>query len=423
MADVHCAYDELRPVAKLKPHPRNPNTHPPSQVRLLAKVISETGWRAPITVSLRSGYITRGHGRLLAAQQLGLDEVPVDLQEYPDDAAELADLVADNKLAELSEMDRDVVASILREAERPELAGYSPDAVDQLLAQVDVAAHKREAKEVALPKSKPEKLKEKHGTSAGQLWATPDRRHVLAIGSATDEAVWTQLQALLKLAPDHGPIDAVFTDPPYGVAYEGGTGMTIENDDLDEDALAALLDESFTHAFATLKPGGSVYVCCPGGDLHHLFIAAMRERDALRQTIIWVKDAFVLGRQDYHWRHEPILYGWKPGNRHYFAPGDRTQDTVWEIDALEQDTVWRFPRPKRSAEHPTMKPIELVAKAITNSTRPGERVLDFFAGSGSTAIAAAQLDRSSVSIELDPLYAAVIIERLAGLGVQLAPVE
>lgn len=417
---VHCAYDELRALADLKPHPRNPNTHPPSQVRLLAKVIAETGWRAPITVSLRSGFITRGHGRLMAAQQLGLDEVPVDLQDYPDDAAELADLVADNKLAELSAMDEDVVAGILREAEHPELAGYSPDAVDKLLASVDVAAHKRTAKEIDLPRSKPEKLQTKHGTSLGQLWANPDRSHVLAIGSATDEAVWLQLAALIG-TDVHA--DAIFTDPPYGVAYEGGTGMTIDNDDLDEQALAALLDESFGLASQALRIGGAWYTCCPGGDLHRLFIDAMATRGMLRQTIIWVKDAFVLGRQDYHWRHEPILYGWKPGARHYFAPGDRTQDTVWEIDALEQDTVWRFPRPKRSSEHPTMKPIELVAKAIANSTRPGERVLDPFAGSGSTALAAAQLDRSSTSIELDPLYAAVIVERLAGLGIQLTPVE
>lgn len=411
LPEVHCAHDEMCPIGRLKPHPRNPNEHPASQVRLLAKVITDTGWRAPITVSNRSQFVTRGHGRLLAAKHAGWKTVPIDYQDYASDAEELADLIADNKLAELSTLSADAVSSILQELDDPNLAGYQQNEVDLLLRSVDVAAHQRRAKEVPLPKSKPAKLQAKYGTMLGQRWEGDG--HVLHIADATESAAYDGLPI----------VDAVFTDPPYGVSYEGGTGLTIENDDLDEASLERLLTQAFDNTFASLRNGGAVYCCAPGGDLHRLFIDQLHSRGALRQTIIWVKDQFVLGRQDYHWKHEPILYGWKPGAAHFYAPGDRSQDTVWEIDQLEQDTVWRYPRPKRSAEHPTMKPVELVARAIANSTRVGEIVLDPFAGSGSTAVAAAQLERRSCSIELDPAYAAVIIERLAAVGVSLALVE
>lgn len=416
---IHCSYDELIPLDELKPHPRNPNTHPTSQIRLLAKVITDTGWRAPITVSNRSGFVTRGHGRLLAAQHAGWETAPVDRQDYNSVEEELADLLADNKLAELSELSSEAVSSILQEIDNPNLAGYQQKEVDLLLRSVEVAAHVRKPKEVALPKSKPEKLQEKYATQHGQLWTSPEG-HVLYIGDACDESTWNNLGLL---GQTNLQADMIFTDPPYGVSYEGGSGLTIENDDLDESGLERLLSESLGYSFQSLKEGGSIYCCCPGGDLHHLFISALRQHNALRQTIIWAKDQFVLGRQDYHWRHEPILYGWKPGAAHYYAPGDRTQDTVWEINTIEQDTIWKFPRPKRSEEHPTMKPVELVARAIANSTRVGEIILDPFSGSGSTALAAAQLSRKSISIELDPCYAAVIIERLASIGIHLHIVE
>lgn len=414
---IHCAYDEQVALAFIKPHPRNPNDHPASQIRLLAKVITDTGWRAPITVSKRSGCVTRGHGRLLAAQHAGFDHAPVDYQDYASDAEELADLIADNKLAELSTLSADAVSSILQELDDPNLAGYQQNEVDLLLRSVDVSAHQRKAKEVALPASKPAKLQKEHGTELGQQWISKDGKHRLLIGDATDETPY------LEFITDDYMADMVFTDPPYGVSYEGGTGLTIDNDDLDEASLERLLSQAFDNTFRILKDGGSVYCCAPGGDLHRLFIDQLHKRGALRQTIIWAKDQFVLGRQDYHWRHEPILYGWKPGAAHFYAPGDRSQDTVWEIDQLEQDTIWRYPRPKRSAEHPTMKPVELCARAIANSTRVGELVFDPFAGSGSTAVAAAQLERRSCSIELDPAYAAVIISRLASVGVTLTLVE
>lgn len=193
----------------------------------------------------------------------------------------------------------------------------------------------------------------------------------------------------------------IWTDPPYGVAYTGKTkdALTIENDDLDEGALEALLHDAMTNACANSEPGAAWYVAAPGGPLWHVFATVLKRLGVWRHTIIWVKDRFVLGRADYHYRHEPIFYGWTEGGAHYFVD-DRTQDTVWEVQ-----------RPGRSEEHPTMKPVELVERAIRNSSRPGDPVLDMFCGSGTTIIAAHNTGRVGHGIELSPAYCDVICKR------------
>jgi len=194
--------------------------------------------------------------------------------------------------------------------------------------------------------------------------------------------------------------DCVWTDPPYGVSYVGKTvdALTIDNDD-DPVALKKLLQLSFDAACVASKPGGAWYVAAPPGPLHAMFSDILDELGIWRQTLAWVKDSFVMGHSDYHYRHEPIFYGWKPGAAHYFI-ADRTQDTVWDI-----------PRPKRSTEHPTMKPVALIDRALKNSTRPGETVLDPFGGSGSTLIAAHDTGRIARLVEIDPRYVDVICRR------------
>lgn len=193
--------------------------------------------------------------------------------------------------------------------------------------------------------------------------------------------------------------DLIFTDPPYGVGYVGKTEekLTIENDSLNEAELLQFLKNAF--GAWPLKPGGTFYVCSPAGNLELTFRLALP--DLLRQCLVWVKQQFVMGRQDYHWRHESILYGWKDGAAHYFVD-DRTQDTVWNFD-----------RPKRSEEHPTMKPIELIEKAVLNSTRPAQNVFDGFMGSGSTLLACEKNGRKAFGIEVSPGYCDVILTRWA----------
>jgi len=199
-------------------------------------------------------------------------------------------------------------------------------------------------------------------------------------------------------------VDLIWTDPPYGVGYVGKTraALRIANDDLGEAATRRLVADALT--LAPLRPGGAFYLAAPGGPLHLAFLLAVRDAGlAVHQTLVWVKDRFVLGHADYHARHEPILYGWREGAAHHFVP-DRTQDTVWEIE-----------RPSRSTEHPIMKPVALVERAIRNSSRPGEIVYDPFAGAGTTLVAAEVSGRLARVIEIDPRYAQVIIERWSTL--------
>ena len=435
---VHCAYDELVDIAKLVPNPRNPNRHPDKQIELLAKIIKSQGWRAPITVSTRSGFIVRGHGRLAAAQKLGLTEVPVDWQDYATEAEEWADMIADNRIAELAELDETAVAELLinfDSAFDQELTGYLNKDIDKLLAEFqrteaveddfDVDAAIAEIKE---PVTKP-----------GDLICLG--RHRLMCGDAID------INDIRRLM-DGKAASMVFTDPPYNVNYQGGTGdkLKIQNDNMPKEQFNEFLQQAFSAMFAVTQPGGAVYVCHADTESSN-FRGALQEAGwSLKQCLIWVKNQFVIGRQDYQWRHEPILYGWKPGGAHRWF-GGRKQSTVIDETApvsvkdMEDgalltfnsgngqivikvpsyevvpggeegaSTIWRFDKPVRNAEHPTMKPIGLCARAIQNSSKRDEIILDPFCGSGSTIIAAEQLGRVCFAAEIDPKYCDVIVKR------------
>lgn len=244
--------------------------------------------------------------------------------------------------------------------------------------------------------------------------------HFVACGSATDRAVLDQLVSLA------GVPDLVWTDPPYGVDYVGKTdeALTIRNDERDATTLLDLLVASLGNAFGVLRPGGVWYIAGPSGPMAHVFTTALVQIGGWRQTLTWVKDVFVLGHSDYHYRQElvfqgivenrtevdseydPIYYGWTEGQ--HIAPGDRRQDTVWNIA-----------RPKASREHPTMKPVALVRDHIEKSTYVGNLVLDVFGGSGTTLVAAQEAGRRCAIVELDPHYVDVILarfERLFGVA-------
>ena len=199
---------------------------------------------------------------------------------------------------------------------------------------------------------------------------------------------------------DGALMDMIFTDPPYNVDYEGQDGMKIQNDKQSDEDFYNFLLSAFKNMYDSLKPGGPIYVCHADSEGVNFRNAFKNAGFKLAECLIWVKNSLVLGRQDYHWRHEPILYGWKEGSSHYFI-NDRSQDTVWEYN-----------KPKVNDLHPTMKPLELVGRAIKNSSKNGDKVLDLFGGSGSTMIAAEQIGRVAYLMELDEKYTDVIVKRM-----------
>lgn len=387
---VFCAFDEIVQIETLKENPRNPNTHPKDQIRLLAEVIKKTGWRAPITVSTLSGMIVKGHGRLYAAKLAGFKEVPVEYQNFNSEDEELSALLADNKIAELAEIDTEKLTELFKDFnfEDLELTGYSQEEFDDLIGQFGQLGN--------LDEDEPVEIEEKEPfTKLGDVWTFDGQFvHKLICGDSTKS------EAYEKLLTDE-QADLIVTDPPYNVNYEGGTSdkLTIQNDNMKSEEFREFLKNAFCCMDAVLRPGGSFYIWHSDSERYNFQGACIDAGWIVRQCVIWVKNRFVLGRQDYQWKHEPCLYGWKSGAAHYFVD-DRTLTTCFEFDS-----------PMINDIHPTMKPIELFSFQIGNSSRYGEIILDGFAGSGTTLISCEKLGRKARLIELDPRYCDAIVKR------------
>lgn len=391
---VFCAHDKIVDATALVPNPANPNFHPEEQIQLLGRIIRQAGWRQPITVSTRSGFIVKGHGRLEAALLEGMTEVPVDYQNYSSEAEEYADLVADNRLAELSEINQKKLADIFAEIDTGEipweLTGYNEEEVGDLITALSEAIHN----ELNDPDEVPEVAENPaHVVSEpGDIWLMGEHR--LICGDSTNPET-------MEMLMDGAEADLYLTDPPYNVAYEGKTAdaLTIENDSMDDLSFRAFLIDAFAAADKVMKPGAAFYIWHADTEGYN-FRGACRDVDwQVRECLVWVKNTLVLGRQDYHWQHEPCLYGWKEGAAHNWY-SDRKQTTVLEFD-----------KPSRNGEHPTMKPVDLFAYQISNSTKSGDIVLDSFGGSGTTMVACETNGRIAYLSELDPRYADVIVKR------------
>lgn len=370
---------QVVPIGSIKPNPNNPRQIKDERFRKLVRSIREFPEMLrlrPIVVNA-DRVVLGGNMRLKACKEAKLTEVPIVVASDLTEAQQAEFIIKDN--VGFGDWDWDTLAN---EWEAAELTAWGLDVPETEPEQV---AGNTDPDEVPEPPVEPI-------TKPGDLYVLG--QHRLVCGDSTDATAWERL-----MQGETG--DMVWTDPPYGVAYVGKTkdALTIENDALDADGLRQLLAASLGLAWAHCRAGGSWYVAAPAGPLHQVFGEVLLELEVWRQTIIWVKDSLVLGRSDYHYRHEPIFYGWKPGAAHYFVD-DRTQDTIWEI-----------PRPKRSAEHPTMKPVALVERAIRNSSKPGEIVLEPFGGSGTTLLAAEATQRKARVIELDPRYCDVIVKR------------
>jgi len=377
------------PVAALHTYHRNPRR---GDVSAIHQSLLVNGQYRPLVVNRgthtdRPNEVLAGNHALLAARQAGWSDVAVCWVDVDDERAARI-VAADNRTADLGEYDDQMLADLL--ADLPDLdgTGYEADDLDALARLLDdgqPVTGNTDPDEAPEPPVEPL-------SAVGDVWLLGDHR--LVVGDATDPATW-------EAALDGQRVDALWTDPPYGVSYVGKTSdeLRIENDTISADSLTQLLDATFDHALRHSNLGACWYVAAPPGPLFLTFATVLERLGVWRQTLTWVKDQFVLGRSDYHYRHEPILYGWAPGGAHR-PPPNRTQDSVHEVA-----------RPRASRDHPTMKPVELIERHLGNSTEPGALVVDPFAGSGSTLIAAHRIRRRAALIEIDPRYADVTCRR------------
>ena len=330
--------------------------------------------------------VIAGNHRVQAARALGHTTIPAIILDVDDDAATRIAL-ADNRTSDLADYDNDALLVMLRSLDGLAGTGYDPDDLDDLMSSFDEPTPTlTDPDDAPTPPATP-------------LSRPGDRivlgNHAVVCGDSTDPATYDKLLLGEKAR-------LVWTDPPYGVAYEGKTKdkLTIANDALSLDALTDFLRGALTATKARTVEGALWYVAAPHGPMGHAFGIVLLELEVWKHSLVWVKDRFAIGRADYHYRHEAIFYGWTPGAARLHPVPDRTQDTVWE-----------FPKPSRNADHPTMKPVGLVARALENSSAHGDLVLDPFGGSGSTLIAAEQTGRAARLIELDPKYVDVICRR------------
>lgn len=457
---VFCAHDELVPIIKLVPNPKNPNTHPEAQIKLLAEIIKAQGWRSPITVSNRSGFIVKGHGRLAAAKLIGEELAPVDYQDYASEAEEYADLIADNRLSELAEIDTLSLTELLTELDTGEipieLTGFTEDDIDSLVSAIagtDDTEDDMIDAEVEPPQVTISQL--------GDLWYIG--QHRVICGDSTDPATIERLMQGEKA-------QMVNTDPPYGVSYDDGNWDKIANDDLTHDDLMnKLLIPVFRQCLKHTKPDAAFYIWHACKTRRDFDDALTRVGLLEKQYLIWVKNSLVLGGADYQWQYEPCYYCEKAGESASWY-GDRKQSTAWKVTMRGDDglatvltggivvtdgagkkvyvsekppkgkktryvrlsdgrgvtlqpdesysTVWEVSK-ESGTMHPTQKPVELALRAIENSSQVGDIVLDFFGGSHSTMIGAEMLGRQARICELEPKYVDVGIiryVRLRGLG-------
>lgn len=365
----------------LIPYAGNTRTHDEKQVAQVAASIKEFGFTNPILVDGENGIIA-GHGRLMAAQKLGMETVPCLRLGHLTDAQRRAYIIADNKLALNAGWDEDALAveieRLLEDGFDLDLTGFGEDEISDFLKdETEGLTDEDEVPEVA----------GEVVSIAGDIWLLGDHR--LMCGDSTSIDAVEKLMAGQKA-------DMLHTDPPYGVDYEG-----VPNDDLKDAQLEAFLTDALSAAFKVLNEGSNVYVW--HADITAFeFISAFRSvgfKQARPPTIQWVKPSLTMSQGDYHSKNEPCLYGWKEGSGRVRVK-DRTQTTVWEIDRTKENKV-----------HPTMKPVELCERAIENSSKTNSLVLDLFGGSGSTLIACEKTNRKCCMMELDSKYCDVIVKR------------
>ena len=412
LAAIRDRIKEFRRVkaSELVPNPKNWRRHPKAQMDALAGLLNEIGYADALLVrQLPDGkfMIIDGHLRAATTPDTHVPVLVLDITEEEADKL-LATL---DPLAAMAEADRERIKALI------ETVHTDSAAVEELLKRAagdDVwrLIHPQEISEVDVSPDRAEELRAKWQTETGQLWQIGP--HSIICGDSTNHAVVARLWN-----HDHPKCRMVWTDPPYGVNYAAKNAYLnradrgnriqrpIHNDKLNPEQTGSLFRSALAAVIPHCEAGASCYATVPSGPLLVIFIQAFDSAGfEFKHLLVWVKQQFVIGMADYHYRHEPILYGWLPNGAHYFCD-DRTLDSVFEVD-----------KPQVSDLHPTTKPIELISHMIANSSRPNELVYDPFCGSGSTIVAAHQLGRIGYGCEIDPGYLAVILERLSLLGLK-----
>lgn len=403
-------------IDALTPDLRNTNKHTERGVGMLEKSLRKYGAGRSILVD-KTGRVIAGNATLQGAADIGLDDVLIvqtdgtqlvavqrtDLDLDSKEARELA--IADNRTSEVG-LDWDTTELEALIADGVELGDFwGADELAELLADAGGDAEPGDAPEPQIDRAA--ELQEKWQTARGQIWGIGKHRLMCGDCTVAEDVAALFAGNLARLT---------WTDPPYGVSYgaklKAGNPMgykvrDIENDDLPPEQLEQFIRSAMLLSAMHSLPGAAIYVACPAGTLLPALIAAFAGSSyEYRWQLIWLKDQIVLSRADYHFKHENILYGWKPDGAHYFTP-DRTQASVFEFD-----------RPKSSPEHPTMEPVPLIAQMIKNSSQRDDIVYDAFIGSGSTMCAAQQLDRICYGMEIEPKYVAVTLERMGDMGLK-----
>ena len=379
---------ETWPLERIIPYARNARKHDP-HVAKLAGLLKEFGWKQPMVVD-PDGVLVIGHRRRLAALSLDWTEGPVVVASDLTPTQIKALRIADNRVHEDVEWDRSLLSL---ELEDLKLEGF--DLALTALNDGEIEGLTALAASTEEGLTDPDEASDPPVTPVsvpGDLWILGNHR--LLCGDAT---LLTDVERLMN----GEAADLIVTDPPYNVAYQGKTknALTIQNDSMSGESFYQFLLSTYTNLLMCAQDGAGIYVFHADSEGVNFRRALVDAGWKLAQCCVWVKQSWVLGRQDYHWQHEPVLYGWKPTGPHRWC-SDR-----------KQTTVWNFNRPTRNGEHPTMKPVELIEYPITNSSEPGHLVLDLFGGSGSTLIACEKTARRARLLELDPKYVDVIVKR------------
>ena len=377
---------QLISIDKLVPYVNNARTHSAEQILKLRSSLREFGFVNPIIID-REFNVIAGHGRLMAAKEEGIEEVPCVFVDYLTDAQKKAYILADNRMAMDAGWDEELLKIEMEELQNLgydlEFTGFDEKELADLFGVDDKEVKEDEFDLTAA-------LEKASFVERGDVWFVG--KHKLMCGDATSS------EDVAKLMEDK-KANLILTDPPYNVAFKSSDGLTIQNDSMDNNDFYEFLYLSFKNMADHLENGGAAYVFhadTEGLNFRKAFIDAGFH---LAGCCIWVKDSLVLGRSDYQWQHEPVLYGFMQNGKH-----------PWYSDR-KQTTIWNFDKPKKNSNHPTSKPLDLLAYPINNSTQANAIVIDTFGGSGSTLMACEQMNRICYTMELDEKYASVILRR------------
>lgn len=385
----HTTEMKMVSTSKLIPYVNNARTHSQEQVNKLRGSLREFGFINPVIIDSDFNVIA-GHGRLMAAKEEGIEEVPCVLVDYLTEAQKKAYILADNRYAQDAGWDEELLRLEIESLEGMDfdvsLTGFNEDEIADLFADSESTGAEDDDFDLS------DALEKASFVERGDVWVVG--RHRLMCGDATSpEDVATLM--------DGKKANLIITDPPYNVAFESSDGLSIKNDKMENDKFYEFLLAAFKNMAEHLEKGGSAYVFhadTEGLNFRKAFIDAGFH---LSGCCIWVKNSLVLGRSDYQWQHEPVLYGFLQNGKHY-----------WSKNAGRfQTTIWNFDKPKKNKNHPTSKPLDLLAYPIGNSSQENAIVIDTFGGSGSTLMTCEQTNRICHTMELDEKYASVILRR------------